>query len=231
MGELGMSNERFWKMLYQRGIRGMILAPLPAAHGHFSFEWSHFSSVVIGYTMVRPVLHRVSTDRYQAMLMAVRHLRRMGYRKLGLALDVNQDSRVDHQWAAAFQWEQQRARRSQQTDLFLVENRDWTERNFSRWFNRNRPEVVLGYDPIILDWLKKLGKQVPDAVGFVHMWNPDQSGQYAGLYHTPPAIGAAAADFLIGLTQRNECGIPSTPQTVLLNAIWVEGSSLIKRSS
>src|SRR2546430_2507830 len=59
IGDLGMSNERFWKMLHHRGIRGMIIAPLPSAHGHLRFEWSHFSSVVIGYTMARPGFHRV----------------------------------------------------------------------------------------------------------------------------------------------------------------------------
>ena len=229
MGDLGMSNERFWNVLYQRGIRGMIIAPLPAAHGHLRFDWSHFSAVAIGYTLAAPDLHRVSTHRYQAMLMAVRHLRRMGYRKLGLALDVNQDARVDHQWAAAFYWEQQKARPHDRTELFVVHSQDWTERNFARWFGKNRPEVVLSYDPAILTWLKKLGKRVPDEAGFVHLWNPDESGQYAGLYHTPPAIGAAAADFLIGLVQRNECGIPKMPQTLLLNAAWIDGATLISR--
>ncbi|MDB6040314.1 MAG: LacI family transcriptional regulator [Verrucomicrobiales bacterium] len=229
MGDLGMTNERFWKMIYQRGIRGMIIAPLPSAHGHLSFNWPHFSAVAIGYTMVRPILHRVSTDRYQAMLLAVRHLRRLGYRRLGLALDINQNSRVDHQWAAAFQWEQQRVAPSQRTEIFLTKNGDWTAETFSKWYTKNRPEVILGYDPIILQWLKLSGKRVPEDLGFVHLWIPDQYGQYAGLYHAPPAIGAAAVDFLIGLLQRNECGIPNRPQTVLLNATWVDGASLIQR--
>jgi LacI family transcriptional regulator len=229
MGDLGMSSQRLWNVLYQRGIRGMIIAPLPTARGHLYFDWTHFSAVTIGYTMAWPALHRVSTHRYEAMLMAVRRLRRIGYRRLGLALDINQDARVNHQWAAAFDWTQRRAKPAQRTELFLVRNQDWTERNFSTWFIKNLPEVVLGYDSIIVDWLKKLGKRVPDDVGFFHLWNPDQSGQYAGLYHNPPAIGAAAVDFLIGLVQRNETGIPPSPQTLLLSPVWVDGASLRKR--
>jgi LacI family transcriptional regulator len=226
MGELGMSNERFSRMLYERGIRGAIIAPLPAAHGHLRFDWSHFSTVAIGYSMVRPILHRVSTDRYKAMLMAVRNLRRMGYQRVGLALDINQDSRVDHQWGAAFHWEQRKMKPAQRTQLFLVKSNDWNEGMFAKWFKKNLPDVIMGYDPAIISWLQKLGRRVPEDVGFVHLWNPDQSGRYAGLYHTPPAIGASAVDFLIGLIQRNECGIPEGPQTLLLNPIWVNGASL-----
>jgi LacI family transcriptional regulator len=230
MGELGMSNERFWRMLYQRGISGMIIAPLPAAHGHLRFEWSRFSSVTIGYSLTRPILHRVSTNRYQAMLMAFRRLRRMGYRRLGLALDINQDVRVDHQWAAAFLWEQGKLRAQHRTRLFLVQNRDWTQAKFSEWFENNLPDVILGYDPTVITWLKALRKRVPEDVGFVHLWNPDQSGKYAGLYHDPPAIGTAAAEFLIALLQRNERGVPKTSQTILLNATWVNGASLLGHS-
>jgi len=230
IGDLEMSSDRFWKMLYQRGIHGMILAPLPAAHGYLDFRWSKFCAVTIGYSLVRPRLHRVSTDRYKAMLMAIRELKRMGYRRLGLALDINQDSRVDHQWAAAFNWQQKQAKTTEQTELFLMPSQQWTEPNFAAWFKKNRPEVVLSYDPAVIAWMEKLGKNVPQDAGFVHLWNPDDSGRYAGIYHAPPAIGEAAANFLIGLLQRNECGVPKAPQTLLLNAIWIKGASLKNQS-
>jgi hypothetical protein len=75
--------------------------------------------------------------------------------------------------------------------------------------------------------LKNLGRRVPEDVGFVHLWAPDQRGQYAGIYHNPPALGIAAVNLLIGMIQRNESGLPETPQTVLLNASWVEGDTLM----
>jgi LacI family transcriptional regulator len=152
----------------------------------------------------------------------------MGYRRLGLTLEINQDARVDHQWAAAFHWQQSQGKPTNATSLFLVQSQEWTEENFSRWFHENVPEVVLSYDAKVIGWLEKLGKRVPEDIGFVHLWNPDRSGRYAGLYHTPPAIGEAAVNFLIGLLQRNECGIPKAPQTLLLNAVWLDGASLKK---
>jgi LacI family transcriptional regulator len=226
LGDLKMTTNRLSEILYQRGVPGMIIAPLSVPRGELEFDWSHFAAVAIGQTLAKPDLHRVSTNRFQAMRRAIRHLREKGYRRLGLAIDINQDARVDHQWAAAFEWEQQQSKAAQRTKLFLVENEDWTPRNFADWFKKNRPEVVLGYDPKIISWLTELGFSVPKEVGFVHLWNPDQSGKFAGLYHNPPAIGAAAVDFLTGMIQRNERGVPLNPQTSLLEARWVDGATL-----
>src|SRR5262245_24304096 len=219
-----MSPQRLSDVLYQRSTPGVIVAPLLAAHGHLNMEWERFSSVAIGYSLVRPPLHRITTDRHQAMRLALRKLRRIGCERIGLAMHVNQDARVNHQWGAAFVWEQQQQAAARRTSLFVVEERDWNERTFARWFAKNRTAVILGYDPVILDWLKRQRRKVPEEVGFVHLWNPDRSGRFAGLYHDPPAIGAAAVDFLVGMIHRNERGLPETPQTLLLDATWQGGA-------
>jgi LacI family transcriptional regulator, galactose operon repressor len=229
LGDLKISPQRLSAILYQRSIPGVIVAPLPAARGHLNMEWNHFSPVAIGYSLLKPTLHRVTTDRFKAMRLAVRRLRQMRYVRIGLAMHSNQDTRVNHQWGAAFLWEQKQIPSSEQTTPFLVEERDWNERGFAKWFERNQPEVVLGYDPSIVDWLKKLGRKVPEDVGFAHLWNADRSGRFAGLYHDPPAIGAAAVDFLVGMIHRNERGIPPAPQTLLLDATWQDGATVRRR--
>jgi LacI family transcriptional regulator len=229
LGDLGVNSARLSQILYERGVPGVIIAPLRHPYGALDLDWSRFSAVGIGYGLTQPELHRISTNRFQAMRLAIRKLREIGYSRLGLAIDINQDARVDHQWAAAFQWEQQEIKRGVCPELFLVQERDWNEKKFSRWFAKNRPEVVLGYDPEIIAWLKNAGKRVPEDVGFVHLWNPDTSGKFAGLFHNPPMIGAAAVDFLVGMIQRNERGVPESPQTSLLTARWVDGATVLVR--
>jgi LacI family transcriptional regulator len=183
--------------------------------------------VAIGHSLREPLLHRVTTNRFLAMRVAVRELRRKGYRRLGLAMQQNQDSRVDHQWGAAFVWEQQQVDPAGRTELMVVEEEDWTERRFAKWFQANRPEVILGYEPDrIIGWLERMGKRVPADVGFAHLWNPDRAGGFAGIYHDPPAIGAAAVDFLVGSLQRNERGLPAAPQTLMLEAGWQDGATV-----
>jgi LacI family transcriptional regulator len=227
MNDLNITGRRLGEVLYHRGITGVIISPLPVAHGHLNFDWSRFSTVAIGHSLAKPDLNRVSSHRFQAMRMAVSRLRSVGYERLGLAIDANQDSRVDHEWTAAFEWEQRHTIAKQRAFVLLADQARWGEAIFSRWFKAVRPQVVLGYDPSIISWLKNLGRRVPEDVGFVHLWAPDQMRQYAGIYHNPPALGMAAVNLLIGMIQRNETGLPETPQTVLLNASWVEGDTLM----
>jgi LacI family transcriptional regulator len=225
MKDLKCSSERLGAILYGRGIPGLIVAPLPAASGHLEMEWERFSAVTIGYSLLQPRLHRVSTNRFIAMRTAVRKLRQQGFQRLGLALPLDQDARVEHQWSAAFLWEQMQLPAAQRTSAFVVDERQWTERNFAKWYKTARPEVILGYPPL-LDWLCRLKISVPDEVGFAHLWNPDESGKYAGIFHDPPAIGAAAVDFLIGMLHRNERGLPEAPQALLLEAGWRDGATI-----
>jgi LacI family transcriptional regulator len=236
--KLGYHLEEFWLsdakiaskqlsgVLYRRNVPGVIIAPLPEAHGRLPLEWTHFSTVAIGYSLLEPPLHRVTTNRFQAMRLAVHNLRERRYQKLGLALRFNQDARVNHQWGAAFAWEQQQTPPERRTIPFVVEDTHWNEREFGKWFRVNRPGVVLGHDPEIIEWIGRLGFSVPGDVGFLHLWVPDRSGKFAGVYHNPPAIGAAAVEFLVGMIQRNERGIPPACQTLLLEPSWQDGATL-----
>lgn len=226
LGDSKLTAQRLSAILFRRNVPGVIVAPLPTAHGHMNLEWEHFSGVAIGYSLLRPMVHRVTTNRFLAMRTAVRQLRRLGYRRLGLAMQENQDARVDHQWGAAFTWEQEQVAPPDRTVPFVVENSAWNEREFARWFQENRPDSVLSDDAQVIEWLARLGQRVPDDVGFVHLWNPDLTGTFAGLYHNPPAIGAAAVDFVVGMIQRNERGLPSIPQTLLMDAVWQPGATV-----
>jgi len=226
LGDLKLSPQRLGSVLFQRNVPGLIVAPLPAPQGELALDWSRFASVAIGYSLSQPRLHRVTTNRFQAMRLAVGRLLERGYTRLGLAMHENQDARVNHQWGAAFVWEQQQLPLRDRTVPFIVEEQEWNFNRFRLWYDQNGPEVVLGYDPTIVQWLKRIGRQVPDNTGFVHLWNPDRTGTFAGIYHDPPAIGAAAVDFLVGMIQRNERGLPAAPQTLLLEATWLNGATL-----
>jgi DNA-binding LacI/PurR family transcriptional regulator len=226
--DLKCSSDRLGGILSGRGIPGVIMAPLSEADGRFFLPWEGFSAVTVGYSMLQPRLHRVTSNRFTAMRTAIRHLREQGYRRLGLAMSFDQDARVEHLWSAAFVWEQTQLPAAARTVPFVMPERQWTKQHFARWLKANRPEVIFGFSPI-LEWLHELGVAVPDEVGFAHLWNPDESGEFAGIFHDPPAIGAAAVDFLVGMLHRNERGVPNAPQSLLLEAGWRDGKTVRAR--
>lgn len=225
LDDLGWNGGRLSTVLFHRNVPGLLIAPLPAAVGRLRLAWENFSAVAIGYSVADPQLHRVTSDRYQAMLLAIRELRRRGYRRIGLALDTNQDARVHHQWVAAFLWEQMHSRPADRVQLLQVNDPRQTERRFAAWFKQHKPEAILGYDTKIVSWLKTLGCSVPRDAAFVHLWNPATDGEFAGLYHNPPQIGGAAVDYLVSLIQRNERGLPNSAHTLQLEASWVDGAT------
>jgi LacI family transcriptional regulator len=134
------------------------------------------------------------------------------------------NERVDRQWVASFLVEQLGAEHS--VPLFVPDDAKWNFENFRKWFDANEPDVVISHEEAALEWLRKLGAHVPNDVGFIDLNCADQSGQFAGIYQNGPAIGAVAVDFLIGMIQRNERGVPALPHSLLVEGTWVEGKTV-----
>ncbi len=53
----------------------------------------------------------------------------------------------------------------------------------------------------------------------------------AGIVEASREIGSAAADFLVGMLQRGEHGVPRVPQRILLEGQWNEGTTLDRKPS
>lgn len=224
MRESGMTPERMTQILVTRSIHGVIVAPLPVAHGELELGWENFSAVALGYSLTKPPLHRAVNHQFRSMRTAMRELRTLGYQRLGLALPASLNERVDRQWVASFLVEQLVVDHG--VPLFVPDDEEWNFESFRKWFVAHAPDVVISHEEIVLDWLKKLGARVPEEVGFVHLNCTDQSGKSAGIYQNGPVIGAVAVDFLIGMIHRNERGVPALSHSLLVEGTWVQGKTI-----
>jgi DNA-binding LacI/PurR family transcriptional regulator len=221
-----MTARRLSTVLYSRNVGGLIIAPLPVALGHIRLDWDKFSAVALGYSLARPQLHRAVNHQFRSMRLAMRRLRKLGYRRIGLALRASIDERVDHHWVGSFLVEQRRSPDPHRVPLLVVPDREWREESFRTWFKEYRPTVVISQHEEILDWLQKMDVCVPEEVGFVHLNCPDESGRFAGIYQNAPTVGAVAVDFLVGVIHRNERGVPDLPHSILVEGTWRDGATL-----
>lgn len=226
--EPGMSTERMSQILYNRNVPGLLIAPLPVSQGHLRLDWDKFSAVTIGYSLARPLLHRAVNHQFRSMRLAMRQLRKVGYKRMGLAMSASYDSRVDHQWSGSFLAEQVRFEPADRVPLYLVEDEQWTEASFVKWFRKHEPDVIISQQKEILKWLGNLNLKVPEDVGFVHMNCPDSSGEFAGIYQNGKVIGEVAVDFLVAMVQRNERGVPNLAHSILVEGTWVDGKTIRK---
>lgn len=221
----GMSAERLNGVLAARNIRGVLIAPLPEAHGRLGLDWEHLSAVAFGYTLESPALNMVSNHHYRSMLLLVRKLLAVGYRRIGLAIPGLHDERIGCSYSAAFWVEQRNLPEADQVPPYVP---DSLERpGFVKWYKKNQPDalITVGYGQVDR-WLDDLGVQVPRDLGVAHISPRSGARSFSGVVENAHLIGAVAVDLLAGMLTRNEQGVPAFPQRVLIESRWVEGDSL-----
>jgi len=224
--EPGMTSRRMSQILDARGIRGLIVAPLPfpPARGHLSLDWSRFAVVTLGYSLWRPNLDRVASHHGNNIVRAVHELRRLGYRRIGLALLDGLDERLDRNLVASFHSVQQGTNVASRLPVLVIGTRG--ERQFARWFQAHRPDVVVSLGGPALGWLRNLGLRIPGQVGFVELDLPDTSGACAGIDQHSDTLAATAVDLLVAQIHRSEFGVPTLPKLILVEGTWVEDATV-----
>lgn len=225
MNPRGMSGRRLSEILAARNIRGVLVGPVPESYGRLSLAWENLSAVAFGFTLQSPALHLVSNHHYRSMLLMVRKLHSLGYRRIGLAIPGLHDKRIDHGYSAAFMVGQLRVPETSRIPLLVPDQLDREE--FVRWHQEFRPDalVTVGYS-LVNRWLEEMNVRIPEDLGVAHISPRPEGRQFAAVVENSHLIGQIAVDHLSGLLQRNERGIPEYPQRILIESKWVPGDTV-----
>lgn len=223
--EDGMTEKRLSQILWTRGIEGVLIFPLLGNPGFFDMrlEWKRFSSAAIAFSLRSPLLHRSCVHHTQAVLEACRHLRKLGYRRPGLAIEAQQDERTGHHWRAGFLCAQDLVPVPDPVPPLITPK--WTFETFAEWFDRHRPDVVLGIDRPLVDWIERCGARVPKDVGYANLDRTAEMGPISGIDQNSRQIGAAAIDLIIAGIRQHERGLPANPKTVMIEGTWCAGNT------
>lgn len=226
----GLNKRRAVHILESRGIRGLLICPLPSAVGRLGLPLDNFAAVTFGYTMARPAIHRVTTSHYENMQICLRQLYHLGYRRPGFVTWDEISKRVHDQWVAAFRTPPFEGKWAKHIPMLRLEKTPTTfsETNrgiFLKWVKTHRPDAVLVVDRHILDWLTEAGYRVPEDIAYVSPSLQESNVDHAGVFETSIDVGRAAGDFLAGLLSRGEYGVPKVPRRVLLDGFWQLGKT------
>lgn len=230
---LGYGMETFWtqdlslpdlaRTLQNRGIRGLLLAPLPTFGLPLSLAWDFFAAVAFGHTFTAAPIHRVTNSQFHTISLALDQCLKRGHRRIGLAMPAFVDAKVESRWLAGYLAWQHLHPTLEKIDPLLVDQFD--EASVVAWMKKEKPDAVLANHGPILTWLRQNGFRVPDDVSFVHLnWTPEK-GELSGTNQQPEEIGAAAVDLLAEQINQNRRGIPEKPKTITLESLWHEGTT------
>lgn len=233
LNEPGLSGKRATQILLARGVRGLIIAPMPKAHSSIDLQWENFSAVALGYSLAEPQLHVVMNHQFRNMKQLVEKLHELGHRRIGLAMPSANDERVDHNYLGGFLIaEQTIANQSPGFNrLPALLASPFDHETFLQWFRSNRPDAIVisaSTFPLVRDWLKEEKLRIPHDVGLAVAAIPWQDATISGIDEDVPSIGAHAVEAVVGMIHRNEQGIPRQPLSLLIEGIWAAGATVRK---
>jgi DNA-binding LacI/PurR family transcriptional regulator len=224
LGEYAQDPNRLAGVLEARGIPGVLLPPLPQTkHGtEFPMDLRRFSAVTFGYSIRYPAMPRVSNHHLHTIVEAVERLAARGYRRIGIALHEREIRQVNYLWAAGVV-----VARCRMPEIQLVQFQpaQWGYEAFAEWVAEERPEVVIGLWKETLDWVRKLGKKVPEEIGFLHL-DCEGSDTHAGMNQNTALQARAAVEMLISFIEGNIRYSQEEPRILMLNSAFHEGDTI-----
>ena len=227
--EPGMSMRRISKIIYQRGIEGVIVTP---GVKHVRLEWEKLASVALGSSLLAPALHRVMADVTFNLLLTLKMLKRHGYVRIGICMDrlVGRGS-YDAVLAASHYFHATLPKEEIIPILIYARGRGTTandnQQSIARWLKEQKPDVVVGHDNALVKTVTASGFRVPEQVGVVHIATDDDVKDWAGIDSKRRETGAFAAEWVISLVQNRRFGVPGTAITTMIRGAWHNGRTLL----
>jgi LacI family transcriptional regulator len=240
--QLGYSLDEFWlhdpsldgnrldKILRARGIRGVVVVGLMNENRlpqRFSPIWDQYPCVVTGVRTREPALSFTSTDQHILALRAVQNAFRLGYRRPALVLDHVIDKLVEGRFTAGVLIAQQALPPRQRVKPFyLVTEARQNPELFRKWFEKEKPDVILTLYNVVRRWVDEMGLKVPQDLGMIQLeWRKDKP-DWAGMDQHNDITGEAAVEMVISMIHNNEAGVPSFPRATLIGSTWMDGATV-----
>ena len=218
---------RLSDILYHRGIQGVLVGQLSSAEFVASFAWSRFTSVALGVGTVRPPIHLIEPDHFQAVQCAWDHAAQMGFQRIGLT-HFDEPAALDfHERRAAFLDRQLQVPAARRVPVLAIKGftgdlpaRAKIQQDLRNWIRRYQVEAVLGFNDWIYWFLTHSGWQVPGQVAFISLCKTEKKPNYPGMRLPIEELGRRAVDWVDSLLRTGEHSVPAFPATMKIDMQW-----------
>lgn len=211
------------RQLQARNIRGLIVEAGNHSIPEAGFPWEQFATIVSSPPPDEIPFHSISSHSTTEAHNAVMRCHRLGYRRFGLVADLRRFA----DWLGGF--DMAAVRLGLRGASPFLDLPDWDETAFLRWFEKQRPEVVIAnQDDRPLKALARLGLRAPQDFGYCCLDIPpsDTVRRLSGFMQMRGARDQLALELLHGFLRRKEFGLPATPLMMSVGLQWIEGATL-----
>lgn len=219
-GPGGEHAERLARVLYHRGIRGVIWAPMPYPHPPVQFPWEHFVPVACTPSTYIAQMPTVQIHHPKGMALVLEEIARRGAQRIGFIENFIHDKRIDFGWLLGVDLYKHRGGRAHVSTLLLKKPKD--QERVRSWLKRENVEVVVAPPDLLMKVQPYLG-----GLPWVSLDVPSSElGQTAGLFQNMVHVGKNAVNSLSKRLSTGTLGLPSYSYSVLVQASFVDGRSL-----
>ena len=243
--DLGYGLDHFWlhdrklrgrsllRVIQSRGIRGLLLIGLMKTNrlpDHFLPVLEALPCVATGVRTRQPALSFACVDHHTLALRGFEKALSLGYRRPGLVLDQTIDDLVEGRFSAGYFIGQQALPAARRLRPFyaVTEARQSLE-VFQAWLDREQPDMIFTLYNEVRDWVRSLGRRVPEEIGLSQLEWRRNHPEWAGMDQHNDLCGEAAVEMLIGMIHRGESGIPHFPRATFMGSSWIDGATLPPR--
>ena len=218
----GMTGDRISQILHAQGIRGIIVTPTGQV-GSVSLDWDMFAIASFEKALRAPFVHQATQDYYTNMMLALRILRKLDYKRIGVFLSAWSDDRSYHSCQGAVSYYHSRISKNQRVPILSQRYSLEPGKEFKPWLQKHKPDVVIAQHSQLLEWLDTAGYRIPEDISCFHMAVEDDCLDWAGIWVNKREIGAVAAEIVITQLQSQFSGIPEISRDVLIKGRWNPG--------
>jgi LacI family transcriptional regulator len=215
------------RQLYHRGYKGVIFGELRTHRSElFGLDWSPFCVVCAFRTYYIPPFDLVRSNPFAAISTAWKEIRHRGYSRIGFLLCRHQVRMLDdlEREGALAVLQQDLTEKETAITPFLGDFGDVAA--IKKWCRRHRPDVIVGFNSIHADLLRRIGIRIPRDIAYANLHNDETPSAFASIDAGDSQVPNICADYIDLLIRHNRMGSPQHPREILAPVSWIPGPSL-----
>lgn len=215
------------RVLYSRGIRGILVSPVWDLKYAWTadMEWEKFTAVCCGIGWVRPPLHTVTKDVFGTTRLVWEIAAEAGFKRIGGAINCHRPL-VEDDWLrfGASSASIGLLGLNNDSPIPLLSTQVEDERALMEWYERYKPDLIIGFNFYTGQVLEKNGVRIPEDVEFLSLITQPGS-KWSGIDHCYEHIARISIDVLHDEMRDNRWGLPDLPNLVVVDAEWNSGTT------
>ncbi|MDX2186282.1 MAG: LacI family DNA-binding transcriptional regulator [Opitutaceae bacterium] len=227
VGRDHLSPSRLNSILNARGVTSVLLSTFEIDIQELDLDWDQFCAVKIECLHLKPDIDAVSNDQLQVARLAMRSLRRLGYRRIGLATAHEDQERLAESFGMGVLVEQESLPSEECVPPLFFHLSDVPDlaRIVSNWMREHAVDVIISNWNELLDIFATSGIRLPHDVAFASLDVPPSLPHLAGMVQNHRLVGQRAMEQLAIMADAYQRGIPKAQTVTYIPGFWKDGET------